>query len=319
MATSSRPSPYARRLPPTFGPTGTSTRKNKPVDLLDYFGGLVGGYRDRGQEWSYQKQSVVLGKMRAFWPRAASLLSHRDALTPAVVRAWYDWLRAAPPRGMGNSANTAADNVSRLRTWCRSAEHDELIERNPAARLRPKRTKVRKDRLTSEQVASIAALSDGLGDGAAYTPTGPSGFSAGRTNTSNPDLLAASRGTLAARLLLCGRPVERRVVADVRPLRAERRADVSQLRHGQDGRALGGATRAAGRRLGGALPRGERGQAVRLRFSRRKRVAPVRPGPAPLSARQRERARQQAAQAHRSDGRTEPASEARSETRATWC
>ena len=84
-----------KRLPPTFGPTGTS-RGGTGCRSAGLLRSLVDGYRDRGQEWSYQKQSVVLGKMRASAPaRPLSAAARSDA---RLVRAWYDWLRAAPPR-----------------------------------------------------------------------------------------------------------------------------------------------------------------------------------------------------------------------------
>jgi integrase len=176
-------------------PERPSEQKDEGVDLLRFFWTVVEGYRDRGQEWSYQKQLAILRKLRRFCRQHDLVPLRPEMLTPQVARQWYDWLRAAPPRGLGNSANTAADNIGRLRSWCRQAEHDELIDRNPVSRLRPKRTKVRKDRLTADQVAAIASLSEGLGDGARYSGTGRGG-GGGR----DYDLLAACRD---AWLLAC--------------------------------------------------------------------------------------------------------------------
>lgn len=102
--------------------------------------------------------------------KAAAVRLPVSRLTPALLRAFTDYLTAPPPAGLGNKASTADTNLRTIRLHVRRAVVDGLLPRdaNPFDGFpMPRAVRAERTRLTLADVARLDALDLG--------PRGPAG------------------------------------------------------------------------------------------------------------------------------------------------
>ncbi|MEM6328187.1 MAG: site-specific integrase, partial [Bacteroidota bacterium] len=137
--------------------------------FLAYCDAQIDEYRRRGQMGTWESYRAQARKLRAFVATpsftatsspasapAASVLPF-DAVTPAVVRAFYAWLLT--PRadgGQGNRLNTARKAITTLRTfWERAALEGKASLPNPFRAVSPKSERARKRKLSTAELRRL--------------------------------------------------------------------------------------------------------------------------------------------------------------------
>lgn len=142
-------------------------------DFLRYMDEHAGTYDRKGQPHTAKKLRVAVKKLRAFLVSEGAARSAEKArldfvaLTPAVLRRFEAFL-LDPSGDYGNSQNTVASDIKKIRTSLYQAIRDGLLpqERNPFFQFTVRETKVEREKLSADELDRIRDL-EGLSPGVA--------------------------------------------------------------------------------------------------------------------------------------------------------
>lgn len=154
----------AERLTPSDEEVEGSERSR---DFLRYMDEHADTYDRKGQVHTAKKLRVAVKKLRVFLVAEGAARSAEKArldfaaLTPAVLRRFEAFL-LDPSGDYGNSRNTVASDIKKIRTSLYQAIRDGLLtqERNPFFQFTVRETKVEREKLSADELDRIRRLSD---------------------------------------------------------------------------------------------------------------------------------------------------------------
>lgn len=127
------------------------------VSVIPFARRFLQGYLERGQASTHAGYQAVINKFEVFLDEERRPALPFSDLNTALVEDFERYLYS-----IGNSTNTVAKGLKVLRTMCRAAMRNDLLERDPFRDITITREKTIKKKLTPDEMDRLAALEDEL-------------------------------------------------------------------------------------------------------------------------------------------------------------